>query len=176
MTSSPLKFFNFDLSIVYSTFKSSLVDAQGDYVDCGQHEIWFSPSVQSKICVLSLSKDALMDNNSLHLPYDVLTLYCEQAFSTGTVLQEIEGTVYGCSNSFITSNLVLTNINTADIKKSDSETSDLKMDLGSMLQDNILSDVKLCVESETFSAHWLILSARSPVFKAMFQSDMKEKA
>ncbi|GBN44584.1 Speckle-type POZ protein [Araneus ventricosus] len=50
------------------------------------------------------------------------------------------------------------------------------MDLGSMLQDNSLSDVKLCAESETFPAHWFMLSARSPVFRAMFQSDMKERA
>ncbi|GBN88589.1 Speckle-type POZ protein B [Araneus ventricosus] len=169
-----IKFTCFDVSIVFSTFKSSLVDAKGDYVDCGQHELWFSPTLQSTECMLSLSKDTLMGNKNLYLPFDSLTLYCEQIFSTGSVFEDIECTAYGCSNSFITNNVVPAHIKTANIKIS--ETSYLKMDLGSMLQNNILCDVKLCVESETFSAHWLILSARSLVFRTMFQSDMKEKA
>ena len=38
-----------------------------------------------------------------------------------------------------------------------------------------LSDVKIRCEDQTFDCHQVILSARSPVFMAMFQSDMMEK-
>ncbi|GBN44583.1 hypothetical protein AVEN_137740-1 [Araneus ventricosus] len=81
-----IKFILADKSIVFSTFKSSIIDSQGDYVECGQHEFWSSPTLQSDECVLSLSKDTLMDKNYLYLPHNTLTLFCEQAFSTGTVL------------------------------------------------------------------------------------------
>ncbi|GIY22808.1 hypothetical protein CEXT_285101 [Caerostris extrusa] len=57
-----------------------------------------------------------------------------------------------------------------------SAPSVLKRDIELMLHENVLCDVKLRTGAETFPAHWFILSARSPVFRAMFQSDMKEKA
>ena len=38
-----------------------------------------------------------------------------------------------------------------------------------------MSDVQIKCEDQTFDAHQLILSARSPVFRAMFQAEMKEK-
>ncbi|GBM11909.1 hypothetical protein AVEN_209612-1 [Araneus ventricosus] len=116
-------------------------------MDCGKFEFWFSPTGQSEECALSLYNILLMTNNPLFLPNDVLTLCCELAFSTGIVLEGIEGTSYGCSVSFITNNVIRENIKTATVEKSDSETSYLKMDLSSMLQDNILCDVKLCTES-----------------------------
>ncbi|GIX69145.1 hypothetical protein CEXT_143201 [Caerostris extrusa] len=49
-------------------------------------------------------------------------------------------------------------------------------DIELMLHENVLCDVKLRTGAETFPAHWFILSARSPVFRAMCQSDMKEKS
>ncbi|GBM31319.1 Speckle-type POZ protein B [Araneus ventricosus] len=184
-----IKFVHLNQSIVFSRFKSSLVDAKGDYVDCGQHEFsppitdqeaekkWLSRAFQCKEFMLSLSKDTLMGNKCLYLPNDILTLCCEYAFSSGVVFEGIETTTYGCSNPFTTSNVNPEIIKTAGVEKSDSDTpSDLKMDISSMLQDNFLCDVKLCTESETFPAHWFILSARSPVFRAMFKIDMKKKA
>ena len=38
-----------------------------------------------------------------------------------------------------------------------------------------MSDVQIKCEDQTFDSHQLILSARSPVFRAMFQAEMKEK-
>ena len=37
------------------------------------------------------------------------------------------------------------------------------------------TDIKIQCENEVFDCHQFILSARSPVFKAMFQADMNEK-
>ncbi|GIY22218.1 hypothetical protein CEXT_230891 [Caerostris extrusa] len=45
-----------------------------------------------------------------------------------------------------------------------------------MYDDAILSDMELRTSTKTFRVHKNILSARSPVFSAMFQADMKENA
>ncbi|GIY31811.1 TD and POZ domain-containing protein 4 [Caerostris extrusa] len=62
----------------------------------------------------------------------------------------------------------------SNISKSDVDCS-LKSDLNTMFRDRILCDIKLQTPTETFQAHKNILSARSPVFRAMFTSDMMEK-
>ena len=51
----------------------------------------------------------------------------------------------------------------------------LTSDLGALLQDTELSDITLVVGAKEFPAHRIILAARSPVFKAMFEHDMREK-
>lgn len=51
---------------------------------------------------------------------------------------------------------------------------DLGHQLGSLLESAALSDVTLVVGDKKLKAHKIILSARSPVFKAMFQHDTKE--
>ena len=47
---------------------------------------------------------------------------------------------------------------------------------GSLLSSEEFSDVTLVVGSEELKAHRLVLSARSPVFKTMFQVNMREKS
>lgn len=46
---------------------------------------------------------------------------------------------------------------------------------GNLFIDKQLSDVKIECEGRTFDCHQAILATRSPVFMAMFQSNMKEK-
>ena len=52
--------------------------------------------------------------------------------------------------------------------------STLSDDLGRLFVDGHLSDVVLRVRDQKFPVHRAILAARSPVFRAMFTSDMKE--
>ncbi|GFR23445.1 tdpoz3 [Trichonephila clavata] len=51
----------------------------------------------------------------------------------------------------------------------------LKEDYKTLYTDGTLSDVKLCTGTQSFPAHTAVLCARSPVFKAMFSDDTKEK-
>ncbi|GFY49194.1 TD and POZ domain-containing protein 3 [Trichonephila inaurata madagascariensis] len=59
-------------------------------------------------------------------------------------------------------------------KQSD-DASSLKEDFKHLYTEGTLSDITLCTETESFNAHSAVLCARSPVFKAMFSDDMKEK-
>ncbi|GBM70523.1 TD and POZ domain-containing protein 1 [Araneus ventricosus] len=54
-------------------------------------------------------------------------------------------------------------------------TSELVNDLKFMYNDAIFSDTEIRTTTKTFRAHKNILSARSPVFRSMLSSDMKEK-
>lgn len=46
--------------------------------------------------------------------------------------------------------------------------------MGSLLDSGTFSDVTLCTRGREFKAHKAILSARSPVFGAMFEHEMEE--
>ncbi|XP_055940519.1 speckle-type POZ protein B-like [Argiope bruennichi] len=60
------------------------------------------------------------------------------------------------------------------IKEESQNTSNLVKDLKSMYEDAICSNAVLHTSTGTFPVHKGILSARSPVFRSMFSSDMKE--
>lgn len=51
----------------------------------------------------------------------------------------------------------------------------LDKDFATLLESNAYSDLKIVVKGTEFMAHKCVLSTRSPVFSAMFSSDMKEK-
>ena len=50
----------------------------------------------------------------------------------------------------------------------------LSRHMGSLLDSDTFSDVTLCTRGREFKAHKAILSARSPVFGAMFEHEMEE--
>ncbi|KAM3214157.1 hypothetical protein ACQJBY_066534 [Aegilops geniculata] len=54
-------------------------------------------------------------------------------------------------------------------------SANLHQHLGELLQSETGADVNFHVRGESFAAHKNILAARSPVFKAQFFGDMKEK-
>lgn len=54
--------------------------------------------------------------------------------------------------------------------------NELYEDFGNLFSDSIHSDCTIIVKSKEFKVHKSVLSARSPVFKIMFLSKMKEAA
>jgi len=53
--------------------------------------------------------------------------------------------------------------------------SKLSQDLESAISDKRFSDIQLHCGDQVFDCHQVILAVRSPVFRAMFEADMKEK-
>jgi len=102
-----------------------------------------------------LKRDSLDDHPDL-LPEGNLTIQC-----TVTIFGPQE-TLSG-SDSSTNSNLIV------HCQKQVSEH------LGQVFTDKQFTDIKIQSEGKSFDCHMAILAARSPVFMAMFQSDMKEK-
>ncbi|GBN29867.1 Speckle-type POZ protein [Araneus ventricosus] len=159
-------------NIKLCTFKLSVVDASQNTVKCFQDEFCYCDPCDSKDFALFCTKSELLEKKSEYLPNDVLSLWCECSFCFGTMQGEIERVDSDC-------------IAVAK-KKSDNRSLDTENEfsvpkcilldnLKSMLNNSCVSDVKLRTKSQTYPAHKCILSARSPVFEAMFSNDMKEK-
>ncbi|GFV49893.1 speckle-type POZ protein-like B [Trichonephila clavipes] len=117
-----------------------------------------------------------MLNQHLYLKNDVLSLYCECSWrdgspSTGT----IESIDFGISSPCIGDDVNTKSYTSPGEVSQLNNISDLKEDLRSLYDAGIFSDVKIRATTQTFHAHKTILSARSPVFRTMFMTDMKEK-
>ncbi|GIY39913.1 TD and POZ domain-containing protein 5 [Caerostris extrusa] len=75
----------------------------------------------------------------------------------------------------------MTGIDTSSICKHDVErkesgiSPDVNADLKSLFSEGTLSDMQIRTSTEMFPVHSQILGARSPVFRAMFSTDMKER-
>ncbi|GBM80962.1 TD and POZ domain-containing protein 1 [Araneus ventricosus] len=92
---------------------------------------------------------------------------------SGKELEKIEDMSYDCEDmqAAITN---ATNTNSS-IEHHTKSLTTLMDDLISFFSEGILYDTKLKTFTETFPAHSVVLSARSPVFKSMFATDMREK-
>ncbi|ESO94307.1 hypothetical protein LOTGIDRAFT_232540 [Lottia gigantea] len=99
-----------------------------------------------------IRRDFLMDEANGLLPDDKLTIFCEVSVVGDTI------NISGQSNC--------TPVKVPECK--------LSNDLGSLFERSLASDVILCVNGKEFQAHKAILSARSPVFQAMFEHEMEE--
>ncbi|GIY39903.1 hypothetical protein CEXT_675061 [Caerostris extrusa] len=104
--------------------------------------------------VLSLSKIKIIESDTYPL-YDLLSLRCVYTFPpTRDISEEIERLDYGYAGS-------------------QDQNEFVKKDF--LYEDPLLSDMKLKTETKTFDAHAAVLSARSEVFKIMFNIEMTEK-
>ncbi|GBM88427.1 Speckle-type POZ protein [Araneus ventricosus] len=135
------------------------------FESCGGRQTWGFPSIIDK-------RKWLRYKNQL-LSEDALSLKCYFAISSGKVTDETTVISY-CENvaSLLKEpeDFSLTYKETSDSRS----VTELQTDLKSILDDGTLSDAVLQIGSEIIQAHKNILSARSPVFRAMFAKDMKE--
>ncbi|KAF8792311.1 Speckle-type POZ protein like [Argiope bruennichi] len=153
-----IKFFKMHSSIINETNEEIKSTRQ-------EHEVFheFSRSIKYS---LPLTKGKLIDNNTLYLPKDILSLKFECAYTTGIGYEGIE-------HIDMRSTLLPGNPNK---KKKLPETSyTLLHDIKTLYSIPFLCDVKLRTSTESFLAHKIILSSRSPVFTKMFANDASGK-
>ncbi|CAL1294972.1 unnamed protein product [Larinioides sclopetarius] len=191
-----------DQRVKYLAVKTFIIDSQMQKIDSGEHEYW-PDSEMCPMFPLKFTKKEMIAIKSCFLPIDVLTFNFEFTISTGIVFEGIEKTAreytsHPLSNVefTISSGLTLEGIEKRSCEYTTHALPDkvteswrkcishenindcpcaLITDLTSLHEDQSTCDVKLKTKTNTFPVHTLILSARSPVFKAMFSNDMKEK-
>ncbi|GFU35966.1 uncharacterized protein NPIL_360441 [Nephila pilipes] len=145
------------------------------YLKCGQLE-FVTRRTKSDVswkCVLNMTKTDLLEMKESYLQNDVMSLHCDIVFATGAVLEKIERSEYGyCSCQILANSEIV--IDSDSDEKHPEFSSDLKEDLKSLYEDSLFYDMNLVADTETFRVHKNVLSARSPVFKTMFTTDMRE--
>ncbi|GFY73685.1 hypothetical protein TNIN_429801 [Trichonephila inaurata madagascariensis] len=161
-----------DKILKLSTFCIYLVDTSRKRIECFNDEIQFREDTPI-VFTLTFSKKELIDNKNRFLPNNILQLYCECAFTIGFVFNGIENISSGISPSIQEGNFTSDGFISKKMRL-DSKTV-LTEHFKSLYKENWLCDTKLKTKSGLFPAHKNILGARSPVFKAMFKNDMKEK-
>ncbi|GIX84225.1 TD and POZ domain-containing protein 3 [Caerostris darwini] len=140
--------------------KISVLDVDGQKLNGGKFDFSYEEYTPLILqCVLLPTKWDLMAKESLYLPVDTLTLHCELIIAAGIVSQMMK-----------VAHLREDDRNFDEECSSSSALDDFK----NIYNDGFLCDVHLQTGAESFAAHKVILSARSPVFKAMFSNDMKE--
>ncbi|GFS71357.1 speckle-type POZ protein-like B [Nephila pilipes] len=157
------------------TFHAIITHKTGNELYCDQKEFSFNASTNTVMYQLPFNKKFLMQNKNLYLKNDVLSLRCEYGWSAGTDFKTIDRIDVG-STSPSFNNKIVTKERERNITEDEKDNAiSLKKDLGSLYIKGILCDIKLDTTTESFPAHKVILCARSPVFQAMFTSNMKEK-
>ncbi|XP_015909800.1 speckle-type POZ protein [Parasteatoda tepidariorum] len=109
-----------------------------------------------------IKRSKLLGEREEYLRNDTLSLKCQFALSDGATLHQIEDTSYWSAEI-------------DDAEKELESLLNLREDFLSLSTDPKLSDITLMIGKEKFPAHKAVLSARSAVFKAMFERDMAEK-
>lgn len=122
-----------------------------------------------------MSKKLLMDQNSRYVPNGVLLLRCSFDIFSGFESSRIEYCSQASSKKAEKSEISEDIFVFDEIPPSCTESCNLRKALRKLYKDGTYSDITLRAGNESFPVHKNILSARSPMFKAMFSSDMMEK-
>ncbi|GFY55611.1 TD and POZ domain-containing protein 3 [Trichonephila inaurata madagascariensis] len=160
-----LQVFLVDRTVKCSIFHFHLLDVFGNRVEYFKQKCIFTEH-NEHIYPSFISIEELIHNEN-YLANDVLTLHCECSFTAGIVSEEIEKVCQGCPLSLACEDLE---------SNTSLDLTILQENLESLHKENFLCDTKLMTKTKSFLAHKCILSARSPVFKAMFSNDMKERS
>ncbi|GBN40082.1 Speckle-type POZ protein-like B [Araneus ventricosus] len=121
----------------------------------------------------------LQENESLYLPDGKLNLDCEFTLCDGLQHSQIEGTAQ--DTTFMPVSVYETaSSSQIDVPPKkflyciDNVPSSLKNDFQNLYEEGTLSDFAIKVGDKNFNVHKAVLCARSPVFKSMLTSNMKE--
>ncbi|CAL1287252.1 unnamed protein product [Larinioides sclopetarius] len=134
-----------------------ILDISGQKSNTGKLEREYTLGSSVKFILHDVSKEELLTKAALYLPNDILSLQCELTLFSEKEYEEVESIEYETDSVSVV------------------KQTDFKNELELLTRrEGIPCDTKLHTVTETFSAHTAILSAKSPVFEAMFASDMKE--
>ncbi|GBN24321.1 TD and POZ domain-containing protein 1 [Araneus ventricosus] len=161
----------------YYILKVSVLDVEGKAVKEVSDEFVFEKkdSQHTRVFPAFFKKSEFLACKNLFLPEDMLSLKCNFAISLGTLADQTDFiSCYEDVTPFLQESDDLPILRSFKEKNDSASVTELQIDLKSSLDDGTLFDVSLHIGSEVIRAHKYILSARSPVFKAMFTKDMKE--
>ncbi|GBN57041.1 TD and POZ domain-containing protein 4 [Araneus ventricosus] len=160
--------------VKYFTVRTFILNSKNSKVDSGEFKCWFDSGkwFDNGTFPLKFTKKNLMNN--FYSPSDVLTLIFELTISTGLAFEGVEKIV--SMHTSLTPNEVTQSWRNYNALENISDSScALTTDLMSLYKEQSLCDMKLQTKTNIFPVHTVILGARSPVFRAMFSSEMKEK-
>ncbi|GBO08625.1 Speckle-type POZ protein [Araneus ventricosus] len=159
----------------YYILKVSVLDVDGKSHNEVSDEFVLEKTdgVQTKVFPAFFKKSKLLACKNLLLPNDTLSLKCNFAISLGSLADQTSVVSY-CED--VESLVKVSDDLSMTVKeKTDCcSAAELQTDLKSILKDGTLFDETLQIGTEVIKVHKTILSARSPVFRAMFTKDMKE--
>ncbi|CAL1292941.1 unnamed protein product [Larinioides sclopetarius] len=167
-----------DLIIVFRISAQNVNDKAAYHFE---DELKLSEGKKEQPLILMLDKKEFISNKDMLLPEDVLSLkfvlvVFKFSASESIILNKIERTTYG-ADAAVDLKEALTNL--IEPPRFEREihpsTNSLTNDLIHLFENKYLADISLRVRDEVFPVHKAILSARSPVFKTMFDTNMKEK-
>lgn len=164
----------YDECMKFSVVKIFMTDSQKQDVDCGDYEYWFSYG-KCAMLATKLKKRELIKNKRLHLPENALLLRFELTISTGFAFSGIEKDSWEYTLHPFPNKAYTDWRKCFDHKNLSDCPCTLITDLTTLQKKRGKCDMKLKTKSKTFSVHTLILSSRSPVFEAMFSSEMEEQ-
>jgi len=107
-----------------------------------------------------IDTNLLKSRSAQWLPNDTLTIVCDVSIIGAE--KTISGSKYPEENP-------------RSLKPKHRQHKQLSLDLGAVYNNKEFADVRVECEGKVFDCHQIVLSARSPVFKAMLQADMAEK-
>ncbi|GIY34883.1 speckle-type POZ protein-like A [Caerostris darwini] len=163
-----------DQNLKSFTFQCELFEAPGNELVCGRQEFWPDDLQEGGMFTSPYARQELMENKMKYLPNGVLSLKCDCVIAMGIGYNKIESVNSGFSP--LIRHPYSVNERKPDAEENELDTSsDLKDDLKTLYRKSALSDMKILTATETFLAHTQVLAARSPVFRAIFSTNMKER-
>ncbi|GFW69991.1 protein roadkill [Trichonephila clavipes] len=148
---------------IFMSCRLAVLDINGkEHIFSEQEHNFNSPSSNEEWNFpLFFTKSKIVEQKVLCLPNDILSLRCNFVISIGseaTVIEECNFVSLACDEYVV-----------------QGEIGSLKEDINTLFLEKKLFDVNLRVGDKTLPAHKTVLGSRSPVFKAMFEHDTKEK-
>ncbi|CAL1301768.1 unnamed protein product, partial [Larinioides sclopetarius] len=156
-----------DQRVKYLAVKTFIIDSEMQKIDSGEHEYW--PDSEMCLIVFEGIEKTAREYTSHPLSNVEFTI------SSGLTLEGIEKRSCEYTTHPLPDKVTESWRKCISHENINDCPCALITDLTSLHEDQSTCDVKLKTKTNTFPVHTLILSARSPVFKAMFSNDMKER-